>query len=180
MCHKFQGNQDYCLEQITILSCKNASFEIVVLGVVQLMDEHKIFIRNYHGICFWILTLQGVPLSALSMGCGLTWSIFGQTLGREGLAFVFHCSSSVSRAWLAPGSLQVRAALLVPCRNVTVLARNHHSVIWCGPCTSRMSLVFSLPSFPSSSPLLRDYTTIAIVQSVPRFLLYWDRTRFEM
>lgn len=112
MCHKFQGNQDYCLEQITILSCKNASFEIVVLGVVQLMDEHKIFIRNYHGICFWILTLQGVPLSALSMGCGLTWSIFGQTLGREGLAFVFHCSSSVSRAWLAPGSLQVRAALL--------------------------------------------------------------------
>lgn len=52
MCHKFQGRQYYFLERITILSFRNASFEIVVLGVVQLMDEHKIFIRNYHGICF--------------------------------------------------------------------------------------------------------------------------------
>lgn len=104
MCHKFQERQYYCLERITILFSRNGSFEIVVLGVVQLMDEHKIFIRNYHGICFWILTLQGVPLSALSMGCGLTWR-------REGLAFVFHCFSSVSRAWLDSGSLQVRALL---------------------------------------------------------------------
>lgn len=52
MCHKFQGRHYYCLERVTILSSRNASFEIVVLGVVQLMDEHKIFIRNYHGI--WV------------------------------------------------------------------------------------------------------------------------------
>lgn len=52
MCHKFRGKQYYCLERITILSFRNASFEIVVLGVVQLMDEQKIFIRNYNGIWF--------------------------------------------------------------------------------------------------------------------------------
>lgn len=102
--------QYYCLERVTVLSSRNASFEIVVLGVIQLMDEHKIFIRNYHGSCFCIPTLQGVPLSALSVGCGLASSTVGQAVGREGLVFVFH--SSVSRAWLAPGSLQVRAALL--------------------------------------------------------------------
>lgn len=148
MCHKLQGRQYYCLERITILSSRNASFEIVVLGVVQLMDEPEIFIRNYHGICFWILTLQGVPLSALSMGHGLTSSTFGQALGRA-----WPLCSTDPPVSPEPGWLQdpFRWGLLcsVPCRNVSVLARNHHSVIWCGLCTSRMSLVFSFLSFPS-------------------------------
>lgn len=104
MCHKFQGRQYYCLERVTILFSRNTSFEIVVLGVVQLMDEHKIFIRNYHGIWFWIVTSQGVPLSALSMEHGLTSSTFCQALGREGLAFVFlQCLQSLAGSRIPSG-----------------------------------------------------------------------------
>lgn len=138
MCHKFQGRQYYCLERITILSSRNAGFEIVVLGVVQLMDEHKIFIRNYHGICFWILTSQGSPLSAHSMGCGLISSTSGLALGREGLAFGFHGSSSVSRAWLALGSLQLRAALLCAMQECHC---------WPGTTTMWSGVVLARPGF---------------------------------